>query len=43
MMSACGEGPTCLWVTVEVCGHAPDVFVDDVPAVTGALPSCTAP
>ena len=42
MMSAC-EGPTCLWATVEVCVHAPDVFVDDVPAVTGALPSCTSP
>ena len=41
-MSAC-ESPTCLWATVEVYAHAPDVFVDDVPAVTGALPSRTSP
>jgi hypothetical protein len=41
-MSAC-EGPTYLWATVEVCMHVLDVFVDDVPAVMGALPSCTAP
>jgi hypothetical protein len=34
MMSACAESGTCRWATVDVWLHAPEVFGEDVPAVT---------
>ena len=33
-MSACDEGETCRWATIEVWLHMPEVVAEDVPAVT---------